>query len=116
MGLFLLLVETAVSMVAAAAPASSMVIRGSETAVALCLLSGLILFALDVLAGRRLEPVLSAHKKAALAAVGAVAVICAAYSVAAMTVKGAYTFDSTGQVAPAGGSPGGDVHPDHAPG
>lgn len=98
-GLFLLLVETAVSMVAAAAPASSMVIRGSETAVALCLLSGLILFALDVLAGRRLEPVLSAHKKAALAAVGAVAVICAAYSVAAMTVKGPYTFDSTGQVA-----------------
>ena len=97
-GLFLLLVETAVSMVAAAAPASSMVIRGSETAVALCLLSGLILFALDVLAGRRLEPVLSAHKKAALAAVGAVAVICAAYSVAAMTVKGPYTFDSTGLV------------------
>ena len=97
-GLFLLLVETALAMVAAAAPASSMVIRGSETAVALCLLSGLILFALDVLAGRRLEPVLSAHKKAALAAVGAVAVICAAYSVAAMTVKGPYTFDSTGLV------------------
>lgn len=98
-GLFLLLAETAVSMVAAAAPASSMVARGNETAVALCLLSGLILFALDVLAGRRLEPVLSAHKKAALAAVGAVAVICAVYGVAAMTVKGPYTFDSTGQVA-----------------
>lgn len=97
-GLFLLLVETAVSMVAAAAPASSMVIRGSETAVMLCLLSGLILFALDVLAGRRLEPVLSAHKKAALAAVVAVAVICAACGVAAMTVKGPYTFDSTGLV------------------
>ena len=98
-GLFLLLAETAVSMVAAAAPASSMVARGNETAVALCLLSGLILFALDVLAGRRLEPVLSAHKKAALAAVGVVAVICAVYGVAAMTVKGPYTFDSTGQVA-----------------
>lgn len=97
-GLFLLLVETAVSMVAAAVPASLMVIRGSETAVVLCLLSGLILFALDVLAGRRLEPVLSAHKKAALAAVGAVAVICAAYGVVAMTVKGPYTFDSTGLV------------------
>lgn len=97
--LFLLLAETVVSMVAAAAPASSMVARGNETAVALCLLSGLILFALDVLAGRRLEPVLSAHKKAALAAVGAVAVICAVYGVAAMTVKGPYTFDSTGQVA-----------------
>lgn len=98
-GLFLLLAETAVSMVAAAAPASSMVARGNETAVALCLLSGLILFALDVLAGRRLEPVLSAHKKAAQAAVGVVAVICAVYGVAAMTVKGPYTFDSTGQVA-----------------
>lgn len=98
-GLFLLLAETAVTMIAAAAPASSMVTQGDETAVALCLFSGLILFALDVLAGRRLEPMLSAHKKAALAAVGAVAVICAAYSVAAMTVKGPYTFDSTGQVA-----------------
>ena len=98
-GLFLLLAETAVSMVAAAAPASSMVARGNETAVALCLISGLILFVLDVLAGRRLGVVLSAHKKAALAAVGVVAVICAVYGVAAMTVKGPYTFDSTGQVA-----------------
>ena len=84
-GLFLLLAETAVSMVAAAAPASSMVTQGDETA-------------LDVLAGRRLEPVLSSHKKAALAAVGAVAVICAAYGVAAMTVKGPYTFDSAERV------------------
>ena len=97
-GLFLLLVETAVSMVAAAAPASSMVTNGDETSVVLCLLSGLILFALNVLAGRRLESVLSAHKKAALTAVVAVAVICAAYGVAAMTVKGPYTFDSTGLV------------------
>ena len=97
-GLFLLLVETAVSMVAAAAPASSMVTNGDETSVVLCFLSGLILFALDVLAGRRLESVLSAHKKAALTAVVAVAVVCAAYGVAAMTVKGPYTFDSTGLV------------------
>lgn len=97
-GLFLLLAETAVTMIAAAAPASSMVTQGDETAVALCLFSGLILFALDVLAGRRLEPVLSSHKKAALAAVGAVAVIFAAYGVAAMTVKGPYTFDSAERV------------------
>ena len=97
-GLFLLLAETAVTMIAAAAPASSMVTRGDETAVALCLFSGLILFALDVLAGRRLGAVLSSHKKAALAAVGAVAVICAAYGVAAMTVKGPYTFDSAERV------------------
>lgn len=98
-GLFLLLVETALAMVVAAAPASSMVARGEETAVMLCLLSGLLLFALDVLAGRRLEPVLSVHKKAALAAVGAVAVICAVYGVAAMTVKGPYTFGSISRVA-----------------
>ena len=88
----------AVSLLAAAAPASSMVTQGDETAVALCLFSGLILLALDVLAGRRLEPVLSSHKKAALAAVGAVAVICAAYGVAALTVKGPYTFDSAERV------------------
>lgn len=97
-GLFLLLAETAVTMIAAAAPASSMVTRGDETAVALCLFSGVILFALDTLAGRRLGAVLSAHKKAVLAAVGAVAVICAAYGVAAMTVKGPYTFDSAERV------------------
>ena len=97
-GLVLLLMETAAAMLAAGFPASSMVTRGAETAVVLCLLSGVILFALDVLAGRRLEPVLSAHKKAALASVGAVVVICAAYGVAAMTVTGPYTFDSTGRV------------------
>ena len=97
-GLFLLLVETAVTMIAAGVPASSMVTSGNETAIVLCLFSGVILFALDTLAGRRLGEVLSAHKKAALAAVGAVAVICAAYGVAAITVKGPYTFDSTGLV------------------
>ena len=97
-GLFLLLVETALAMIAAGAPASSMVARGDETAVMLCLLSGLILFALDVLAGRRLEPMLSAHKMAILATVSTVAVICAAYGVAAMTVKGPYTFDPSSRV------------------
>lgn len=62
-GLFLLLVETAVTMIGAGVPASSMASRGNETAVALCLFSGLILFALDALAGRRLTAVLSAHKR-----------------------------------------------------
>lgn len=98
-GLFILLLETAVTMLAAAAPASTMVVRSDETAVLVCLLSGVVLFALDTLAGRRLAPVLSAHKKVVLAIVGVVAVICAAYGVAAMTVRGSYTFDSTGFVA-----------------
>lgn len=98
-GLFILLLETAVAMLAAAVPASSLVTNGDEAAVALCLLSGIVLFALDTLAGRRLEPLLSNHQKAVLAIVGVVAVICAAYGVAAMTVKSSYTFDSTGLVA-----------------
>lgn len=98
-GLFILLLETAVTMLAAAAPASTMVVRSDETAVLVCLLSGVVLFALDTLAGRLLAPVLSAHKKVVLAIVGVVAVICAAYGVAAMTVRGSYTFDSTGFVA-----------------
>ena len=98
-GLFILLLETAVAMLAAAVPASSLVTNGDEAAVALCLLSGVVLFALDTLAGRRLEPLLSNHQKVVLAIVGVVAVICAAYGVAAMTVKSSYTFDSTGFVA-----------------
>lgn len=95
-GLFLLLVETAVAMVAAATPASSMVTRGDETAVALCLLSGVLLWALDVLAGRRLEPLLSAHKKAALAAVGVLCVVAVAVCAAVFLHTGPYTFAADG--------------------
>ena len=95
-GLFLLLVETAVAMVAAATPASSMVTRGDETAVALCLLSGVVLWALDVLAGRRLEPLLSAHKKAALAAVGVLGVVAVAVCAAVFLHTGSYTFAADG--------------------
>ena len=62
-GLLLLLLETAVTMLAAGIPASSMVSSADETAVLLCLFSGLILFALDAVAGRRLDSVLSTHKK-----------------------------------------------------
>ena len=94
--LFLLLVETAVSMLAAGIPASSMVTNGNEMAVVLCLLSGLILFVLDVLAGRRLEPVLSAHKKAALAAVGALCAVIAVVCAAAFLHTAPYTFATDG--------------------
>ena len=96
-GLFLLLVETAVSMVAAAAPASSMVTQGDETAVALCLFSGLILFALDVLAGRRLEPVLSAHKKAVLIFVSCFCVVVATLCTVVVLHTGSYTFTADGE-------------------
>lgn len=92
-GLFLLLVETAVTMIAAGVPASSIASRGNETAVLVCLFSGLILFALDALAGRRLTVVLSAHKKAALAAVGALCAVTAALCAAVFLHTGPYTFE-----------------------
>ena len=96
-GLFLLLVETAVSMVAAAAPASSMVTQGDETAVALCLFSGLILFALDTLAGRRLGAVLSAHKKAVLIFVSCFCVVVATLCTVVVLHTGSYTFTADGE-------------------
>lgn len=95
--LFLLLVETAVSMLAAGIPASSMVTNGNEMAVVLCLLSGLLLFALDVLAGRRLEPVLSAHKKAALAFAAVLCVVVLGAGAAMVLHTGPYTFYEDGQ-------------------
>ena len=92
-GLFLLLLEAAVTMIVAGVPASSMASRGNETAVALCLFSGLILFALAALAGRRLIVVLSAHKKAALAAMGALCAVTAALCAAVFLHTGPYTFE-----------------------
>lgn len=92
-GLFLLLLEAAVTMIVAGVPASSMASRGNETAVALCLFSGLILFALAALAGRRLTVVLSAHKKAALAAMGALCAVTATLCAAVFLHTGPYTFE-----------------------
>ena len=92
-GQFLLLAETAVTMIAAGVPASSMASRGEETAVALCLFSGLILFALDALAGRRLGTLLSAHKRAALVTVGALCAVTAALCAAVILHTGPYTFE-----------------------
>ena len=95
-GLFLLLLETAVTMLVAGVPASSMVSGGNETAILVCLLSGLILFVLDVLAGRRLEPVLSAHKKSAIAAMGVLCAVIAVVCAAAFLHTGPYTFVADG--------------------
>ena len=85
-------------MLVAGVPASSMVTDGNETAVVLCLFSGLILFVLDVLAGRRLKLVLSAHKKAALASVGALCAVIAVVCAAAFLHTGPYTFVADGDV------------------
>lgn len=93
-GLFLLLAETAVTMIAAGVPASSMASRGNETAVALCLFSGLILFALDALAGRRLGAALNGNQKAALATVGALCAVAVGLCAAMLLHTGPYTFEA----------------------
>ena len=91
-GLLLLLLETAVTMLAAGIPASSMVSSADETVVLLCLFSGLILFALDAVAGQRLDSVLSTHKKAALVSVGALCAVLVVGCVAVFLHTGPYTF------------------------
>ena len=91
-GLLLLLLETAVTMLAAGIPASSMVSSADETVVLLCLFSGLILFALDAVAGRRLDSVLSTHKKAALVSVGALCAVLVVGCAAVFLHTGPYTF------------------------
>ena len=96
MGLLILLVETAVAMAAAGVPASAMVSQGAEMAVPVCLLGGVVLFGLDALLGRRLAPVLSAHKKAAAAAVGVLCVAVAALGAAVFLHTGPYTFETDG--------------------
>lgn len=96
-GLFLLLAETAVTMIAAGVPASSMASGGNETAVALCLFSGVILFALDTLAGRRLGAVLSAHKKAVLIFVSCLCVVVATLCTVVVLHTGSYTFTADGE-------------------
>lgn len=92
-GLFLLLAETAVTMITAGVPASSLAGHGREAAVLVCLLGGVLLFALDALAGRRLGTLLSAHKRAALAAVGALCAVTAALCAAVFLHTGPYTFE-----------------------
>lgn len=93
-GLFLLLAETAVTMIAAGVPASSMASRGNETAVLVCLFSGLILFALDALAGRRLGAALNGNQKAALATVGALCAVAVVICAAMLLHTGPYTFEA----------------------
>ena len=92
-GLFLLLAETAVTMITAGVPASSLAGHGREAAVLVCPLGGVLLFALDALAGRRLGTLLSAHKRAALAAVGALCAVTAALCAAVFLHTGPYTFE-----------------------
>ena len=97
MGLLILLVETAVSMAAAGIPASAMVSQGAETAVPVCLLGGVMLFGLDSLLGRRLAPVLFAHKKAAVTAAAVLCAVVLGVGTVMVSHTGPYTFSADGQ-------------------
>lgn len=97
-GLLLLLLETAVMLAAAGFPASSMVSRGDGMALPVCLFSGVILFALDALAGRRLDTVLSAHRKAALVSAGVLCAVLVVGCAAVFLHTGPYTFEKDGSV------------------
>lgn len=105
--LFFSMALSAMSTVVLAIPAASHIISGSSLPVALLFGNGVIVFALNLLVGR-LAALAAAHAKAGMAAVAVVAVVCAAYGVAAFTVKGPYTFDSTGVVVRQAGLAAGD--------
>ena len=105
--LFFSMALSAMSTVVLAIPAASHVISGSSLPLVLLVGNGVIVFGLNLLTGR-LTALAAAHAKAGMAAVAVVAVVCAAYGAAAFTVKGPYTFDSTGAVIRQAGLAAGD--------
>lgn len=106
--LFFSMALSAMSTVVLAIPAASHIISGSSLPLVLLFGNGLVVFALDVLLTGRLSALAAAHIKAGMAAVAVVVVACAAYGAAAFTVKGPYTFDSTGVVVRQAGLAAGD--------
>ena len=98
LSLFFLMAVSAASTVALSIPAASHIIAGSALPLVLLVVNGVVIFGLDWLVVRRLSSFFTGHSKVGAAAVVAVGLLCAAYMVAAFTVKGPYTFDSTGVV------------------
>ena len=96
--LFLRMFIAAAVTVAVSIPAMSAIVAYSMLVDVLALLSGVIIFLLGRYVGERLFSVLEQHKKASVAAVAAVAVICVGYAVAAFTVTGPVEITSTGSV------------------
>lgn len=98
LSLFFLMAVSAASTVALSIPAASHIIAGSALPLVLLVVNGVVIFGLDWLVVRRLSSFFAVHVKGGAAAVVAVSLLCVAYLVAAFTVKGPYTFDSTGIV------------------
>ena len=99
LSLFFQMFFSAVVVVALSIPAASGIGTGSVLPDLLTLVSGLLIFALDWLLGRRLARILDGKGKAIAVTVALLAVFCIGYAVAAMTVTGPYTFDDSGLLA-----------------
>ena len=96
LGLFLVLVEAAVSLGVSAIPCSILLERHSEAALGLFFVCGVLIFGLEWLLGRWLERVLSAHRKTAVLTVCGVCAALLAVCVAVFTHTGTYTFAADG--------------------
>lgn len=86
--LLFLMVFTGASALAAAMPAASALAGGSLAADLLLFACGGLVFLLDWAAGERLSALAARHRKAGLAAAGALLVVILVYGVAAVTVTG----------------------------
>lgn len=71
---------------------------GEVFPVVLVLVSGIILFLVDWAVVRSVSRLLEGHQKAAVGVLAVLVVACVGYAVAAVTVTGAYTFNSTGHL------------------
>lgn len=94
--LFFRMFFSAVTVVALSIPAIRGISSGSFLPVALTLLCGLVIFALDWAVGSRLVRLLEGKSKRIALAAAVLAVVCVGYAIAGVTVNGAYTFDSSG--------------------
>lgn len=96
LGLFLLMVNTAVCMLGFGGAALLYMGDGSVVPDLLCFVCGGVLFLLDWLVFSRLERLLEGKAKLLTAVFGAVVLVAVVFIVAALNLTGAYTFQSAG--------------------
>ncbi|MBE6995166.1 MAG: O-antigen ligase family protein [Ruminococcaceae bacterium] len=93
--LFLLMFAAAAVAVAGSAAVMAVLYKSTLLAELLVLASGLLIFAADRFAGARLLALLEGNGRRVAGTVAALAALCVAYAVTAVTVTTAYTFDES---------------------
>ena len=96
--LFFRMFFSAVTVVALSIPAIRGISSGSFLPVALTLLCGLVIFALDWAVGSRLARVLEGRGGLIALVMAVLAAACVGYAIAGVTVNGPYTFNQSGVV------------------